>query len=278
MTLMQKVDDFGYQDFLVVPVAQGDVLPALARSLGADAAEAGIFDAASYSPPFLFRLLMRAMGMGVAAGRPPRLAAPTAPPDPDMVGQLAVHMMFRGAQAEGPFLSHPASPAFGAAMQALAEDFDDIRISGVAGQDRLAVVEMRDLASGISMTGLGLSVELAGVDVLYFRRSGAAAAEKKYDFHLYRDGGLMRRVLCHATWPHGTSEDEWWEGTSDGPLTRYEPAGLYDGASGATLLDNGKIDAILASFGLDAERLFGPGGRVTPVLFAKRAGGEPLPR
>ena len=81
MTLMQKVDDFGYQDFLVVPVAQGDVLPALARSLGADAAEAGIFDAASYSPPFLFRLLMRAMGMGVAAGGPPRLAAPTAPPD-----------------------------------------------------------------------------------------------------------------------------------------------------------------------------------------------------
>ena len=88
MTLMQKVDDFGYQDFLIVPAVRGDVLPALARSLGADAAEAGILDAASYSPPFLFRLLMRAMGMGVAKGEPPGLRPRPRRPTPAWSGSL----------------------------------------------------------------------------------------------------------------------------------------------------------------------------------------------
>ncbi|MDU8943934.1 hypothetical protein [Ovoidimarina sediminis] len=276
MTMMSPVENFGYQDFLLVEASQEMVLRALAESLADAEPWGGGFDPENHKPSLFFRLLMRIMGMRAADG-PWNNPMAGMSPDPDMVGRLDVHMMFTGAEAEGAPLTRDAPPA-NAGFGGFAADFDDLRISRVTGHADLTVVEMREMASGMSMTAFGVSSVLSGADVLYFRRSGEAAAEKNYDFHLYRDGDVVRRVLCHATWAGGKEDGAWWEGISDGAVTRYEPAGLYVGAGEADLLDNRKIDAILGTLGLTATRLFGPDGREAPVLFAKRAGGAPLPR
>ena len=79
--------------------------------------------------------------------------------------------------------------------------------------------------------------------------------------------------------PRGAEHDhnqEWWEGISDYEITAYEDAAMYQGATQETLLDNTKIEAILANLGLSTSKLSMGGAIVDPVLFSRRPGGQPI--
>ncbi|MEO1469121.1 MAG: hypothetical protein AAFV86_08695 [Pseudomonadota bacterium] len=175
-------------------------------------------------------------------------------------------------------ITRAAPPAYAAATQANPPDCpEEIRVSTVAASPGWVLVEHAEAVSGMSLTAHDLSTRLADTDVLYFRRSGAGAAEAQFDFHVYRDGDTLRRVLCHETHPYGDPAQAWWEGIADGAPTRYEPAGLYDGVAGEhDLLTGARIAAILESQGLSVAMLFATGARREAVLFA-RGGATPGP-
>lgn len=154
---------------------------------------------------------------------------------------------------------------------------DDMRLSSIEGG--WVLLEYRNfITGGCTQSGM-LSEQLDDADVLYFRFSGPKAEEMHYDFHVYQNFSPVHRVLCHETWPRTgpkrtrNPDDSWWEGILDGEDTRYEPAGLYEGATQQTLLDNAKLEAILRHNGLSWAALFGPGARHAPVRYSRQPGG-----
>lgn len=268
---------FGYQDFILIRAAYDDVVWAMGRTLAETDASIQPTCHADEQPPALMRVLRGALSLGrmVDGTNEARgYAGAVAVPEP-----LRPYRLFRGGEAAGPPLTRDAPPAFGTAdpTDMFADGWDDVRVSAVSGEEDLIVTEMREFTSGFSSHAFGLSMHLPETDILYFRRSGDAATESHHDFHLYRSGETLRRVLCHANWPQGDPDRAWWEGIADGEATRYEPPGLYYGATEADLLSGAALDVILGSFGLTTTALFRAGATRAPTLYSRRAGGEFLP-
>ena len=277
MNVQTPITAVGYQDFLLVEAPRDDVVAAIARDL--DDTGMPWAETVSWETPPLYRFLARIFGYGAAMDRTEAMmrAAEEGALLPPEEHPFTLH---DGADSGKP-LSRIAPPAhdFAPGVSAYSgEGWDDVRVSTVAGQPGLTLVEMQEICAGFSPRGFGLSCQLPGVDVLYFRRSGPGAAEAHHDFHLYNSGDTLRRVLCHATWPEGDPSREQWDATAEGPMSAYEPADLYPPiASSATLLDAARIDRILAGFGVTADSLLAPEGRTDAVLLSRKPGGQSLP-
>ena len=254
-----------YVDFLLIKAPLETMAQAcLGASQAAENAH-GQFDIQPVKPGFFLRLLMRLMG--IRYQEPPReLYEPLDPAEIEPSPPLRIR---RGADL------WPGAPIARAAgletdMASFMEMHDRMRLSSPPSAPEWTLIECFEMASGMSMNGFQLSMTLPGQDVLYFRAPGANPRDIHYDFHLYRDGNTLRRVLCHSTLPTTPDAEPWWEGIADGPLTEYEDPALYRGATQATLLDLRKIDAILAPLGPSLDTLFDPAPR--PVLVIDRAG------
>lgn len=280
------VNQYAYQDFILVRADQVPVAAAVAKHLLSQ--DRTLAEAAAPEParpglglrllgwlfPRRVGPLVKAMDRGAAAlaeQEDDSGAEPDAPPP------FTMHV---GAAARpGELLVSQGIPVFAPAGMGL-DDHDpaaeEVRVSVPREAPDWVLVEFVETISGLSLMGGGLSGHLPGCDVLYFRRSGDQARGRRYDFHLYRDQDILRRVLCHATWPEDDPAQEWWEGSLDGALTDYEPPEMYHGATDATVLDNAGISAILGRIGLDEDMLFAPGATEDAILFSRKPGGAPI--
>lgn len=278
MNIQASIPDFGYQEFILVEAPADVVAQAVAAYVARSDAMMTEAMTRKWRMPFVFRPIYSVVFAIIMIKQFTRTVLSrdfSRAPDPELPEPYTV---FRGRDAAGPPLTRPYTPFFRVpgSDDAGPERCEDIRVSSVMAHPDLTLVEFCERVSGMSFMAHGLSEELKGRDLLYFRRSGPSALEKTYDFHVCRDGLLKRRVLCHAMHPEADPAQERWEGISDYPQSRYEPEGLYDETTAETLLDNRKIDMILGSFRLDAAALFAPGAAADPVLFARRPDGEPL--
>ena len=277
MNIQNLIRTCGYQDFLLVEAPRDEVIAALGRDI-AEAEESALRQ--RWVHPVL-RIVARIFGYGAAYDWADRMARDIET-RAGIPSEGAPYRLHSGPDADdGDPILQPTQRVGDPRSQASAysgDGWDDLRVSTVAGRPGLTLVEMQQHCSGFSPWGFGLSSQMPGKDVLFFRRSSAWTAERHFDFHLYRDGDTLRRVLCHAQWPFGDAAKEWWEVAADGQLSRYEPGDLYHaGTTEADLLNDAKIDRILGHFGLTADALLAQSGRTSTVLLSRRAGGGPLP-
>ncbi len=264
-----KLENYGYQDFLLVKAPHSDVVEGVCAVTLAN-------EMLSTAPPSRPR---KSSGFVQSLIRSRLLAKDGDASDDNTPEVTTPRFTMHHGDAAYPvdLLTSERSPSSSDATASpkQAEFFEDIRISGLKGSDWV-LVEYREAISGMSMLGYSLSTKLAGRDVLYFRRSGDLVSEYKNDFHVYQDGNTLRRVLCHSTWPEGDIEKEWWESSLDGQITVYEPEEIYETSGEMDLLDNSKLDAILGKLDLSHVRLFSRPTRTDTVLISRRSGGEAL--
>lgn len=287
MNAQSEILDFGQQDFILVRADQVKVAAAIARRLKPVPHCVGGPGRERRAPPRGLHA-WRALGRFLPAALADRAARndlngsteQTPHTGDGMHDPLPPHMMHTGEAARpGELLTSDGAPAYGApAFGIPAEDreTDEMRISIPRAAPDWTLVEYVETVPGLSILAVGLTEHLKGRDVLYFRRSGARAAEQQHDFHCYRDRDMRRRVLSHASYPDGIGGQEWWEGVTDGRITEYEPGGLYDGAREATLLSADKIERILGRIGLSTSALFREGATYDAILFSRKPGGVPL--
>lgn len=75
------------------------------------------------------------------------------------------------------------------------------RVSTLADRPDWILVEFINMMSGLSLTAALLSEPLPGTDVYYFRRTYTQTLKTQHDYHLYRDGQPIRRVMAHKAIP-----------------------------------------------------------------------------
>ena len=260
-----EIEDFGYQDFILVKGSQNEVLEAL-KSIALDTDSKPEATASKWSPSGLLKSVLNRAPFKKTHDTEPQAddPAPFSLHKGDAI--LPVEMI---TSERGPAYNHTPEPDSPETFQ------DDMRLSAIDGSDWV-LIEYREQIPGMSMLGFGLSLKLAERDVLYFRRCGDLICEYHNDFHVYRDGEATRRVLCHSTWPEGDIEQEWWENTLEGEISTYEPAGLYQDAGEMDLLDNDKLEEILAKLALSSQKLFSRVLTRDPILVSRRPDGIPL--
>ncbi len=283
--------NFGYQDFILVNASQEDVLRAIVEDLKSaaeddfqdapmplmaipprdpEAREA--FEAAHPASHLMPKTLVGAVLSMLGIGRRRRIAAYEAAMA-DFVDDMPVLDAYSMHLGTAEPITRVMPPAYGPGEPEALND--DVQVSAIAGSE-WTLVEYTEQVSGMSMLGFQLSMALESCDVLYFRRSGTLAIEPHFDFHLYRDGDTVRRVLCHCTHPNGDPAQAWWEAIADRPQTRYEPSSVYAGAVERDLLTDARIETILGTIGLSFAKLFGAEQRCNSVLLSRRPGGAPL--
>jgi len=271
MTMQTPLTAMGHQDILLVKAPADRVLETVARSL-ASAQHPAPRAIAPWRPGLAGRTMLRLMGIRYHAEAFEQALAgleriPGAPP-------WRIHL--------GPeeLLARPIAVVRGPHYRTADEPepvfSEDVKVSIPADDPGWTLVEYVETVSGFSILGQDLSARLAETDVLYLHRSGPEAVERAHDFHLYRNGDMKRRILCHSTWPQGDPDRAGWEAIADGPPCAYEPAGLTEGKDETELLGSDGVSAIMAATGLAPQRLFAAGGTLHPVLFSRRPGGEPL--
>lgn len=277
VNIQALIDDFGYQDFVLVKAPRDKTLAAIRdilarRASGEDPAAGSAFMAL---PKVITRVFSRRLRPEEQVKVPVEPAEPEIelPPQPP----LALHFD-EAAAAPGTMITWERGPLSDprTALEPPSRYHDDIRVSSPKAAPEYTLVEFREDISGMCLLARDLSTRLHDRDVLYFRRSGDIAHDIHFDFHVYREGATLRRVLCHSTWPLGEETKEWWEGITDGELTRYETAHLYSGVADMDLLDSEKQESILAYLGLSYDMLFKPNATKDAVLISRRPGGEPL--
>lgn len=273
MTVHKQVTEFGKQDFLLVSAPQGTVLAAVVRTLYDMEAETEWAIPRTERPGPVMRALTWVPGLSAVAG--PGRGGPVL----EERGGRSSYFLHRGPAARpGLPITSGVTPAprQDDRPPGMAEDYDEVRVSTPVGRPDWTLVEFREIAANVSILGNALSSQVRGTDVLYFRRSGPRATEPQHDFHVYRDGRPVRRVVCHAVRPKGHADLRWIESFAEGEHSAYERATLYDGAGEADLLDNRKIETILNGLGFSAPILFGAGATRQHVLINRVPGGTPL--
>ena len=254
--------DYGYLDFILIHADHRAVTKAVIQTLRQQEEDLLAVRAELVETPFVVRALAR-LGLGNAMKRPDEL-----PIDP---GDIQAFTMFDGTagsdvlfSSESPHDNLNADEAF--------------RVSSLTHAPDWTLIELRETVSGLCLLASSLSETLDGTDVLYFRKSGRLTAEPHFDFHVYQATETVRRVLCRVTRPTGDPAQARWEGTLDGYTTEYEPQGMYpSGIKPSEVLNNAKIDAILAHNGLSHATLFRAGAKSKSIVFARKAGGAPMP-
>ncbi|MEM9584133.1 MAG: hypothetical protein AAGA08_13565 [Pseudomonadota bacterium] len=270
------IEEYGYQDFLLIKAPQSEVIDAVCAVTLETDMQPEAQPAPSSRAGGMMKALLKRMPLSKALRKAEEID-PEQAPNGETQKPFTLHRGDAALLADlltterGPSYLDKSQPHERMAY------FDDVRVSAIDGSDWV-LVEYREFVSGISLLGYGLSTKLQGRDVLYFRRSGDLISEYHNDFHVYQDGETLRRVLCHSTWPEGDIQQEWWENTLDGQMTTYEPDDLYQNAGEMDLLDNAMLESILAKLELSSQKLFSRVLTRDPVLISRRPGGEPLSR
>lgn len=269
------IEEFGYQDFILVKAPKADVLEALCEITLENDISVVPEPAASWKSGGVVKMLLERLPFGRSAE--PEDALEDETPDTEETPPAPFGLHEGEAAHPVELLTTERGPAYMQATQPSEppQFHDDIRVSSIDGSDWV-LIEYRELVSGVSLLSYSLSTKLEGRDVLYFRRSGDLICEYHNDFHVYQDGETLRRVLCHSTWPEGDIEQEWWESILDGEITVYEPEELYQDVGEMDLLDNDKLEEILAKLALSSQKLFSRVLTCDPVLLSRRPGGTPL--
>ena len=287
MNMQAQIQDFGYQDFILVQSPPASVLSALRVVL--DHRESGAPLAHPERPKGLMRRALNILRRSKhEPGEIPEEVEQTGPVSTLLDGdrdqdkpEVPAFQVYRGQAAElaGQILTSEISisPDQDKVVSLRPRFTDDIRVSTPRAAEDWCLVEFRETLGETCPLAQELSTQMAGAEILYFRRSGDVATDVHFDFHVYCNGQATRRVACHSTWPE-TDEtfDEVWTGVTEGTPTRYEGESFDPKASEMDLLDEVKQEMILAYLGLSYDALFRPEAKNDPVLITRRDGGEPL--
>ena len=278
MNIQALIDDFGYQDFILVKAPRDKTLAAV-REILAKRESGGNEASASSAFVVIPKVITRVFSRRLRPEEQIKSSVEAPEPEIELPPQPALSLHIDdSAMVAGPMITWERGPLSDpqTALEPLPRYHEDVRISSPKAAPEYTLVEFREDISGMCLWAHDLSTRLRDRDVLYFRRSGDLAHDIHFDFHVYRDGSTLRRVLCHSTWPLGDETQEWWEGITDGDLTRYETAHLYSGVAEIDLLDAEKQESILAYLGLSYNHLFRIGATKDAVLISRRPGGEPI--
>ena len=266
-------NDFSRIDFALVEAPTERVIEILAKKAWDDdnaSAEKAAIPLASAKPSFGNRILGRFLGTKSEHGR----TVSASMDDP--------HSAHAPIEPGPPVLLHTGSAAETNRLIEGAEDTFDIhanvRISAILAKPGWTLVEFVEPGSGMSAMAYGLSNDLGGQEVLYFRRTGNDTPSHQFDFHVYSDHNQSRRVMTHFNHLEHAPEDSAWESTSDYEPHPIEDPALYEGATEENLLTAAKQDFLLARLDLSMDRLFGQGSRQGTVLLSRKPGGESLAR
>ena len=266
VNMQQTILDFGHQDFLLVPALAREVRDAVKAEF--EAREAGSEATPSAKSQGFVGRAVRAIRVTTRTLRKEEMQAPLPTPDLPQTPRAPLRLT-KGddTKVAGTLLTSPCG-------QVGESDLDDIRISTPRAAPDWTLVEYRETAAGASLLGCAISNRLPSKDVLYFRRSGDIAQDVHFDFHVYRDGEVSRRVLSHSTWPQDDVSAETWEGVAEGEKTRYEAESFEPGVADADMIDERKQELILAYLGLSYDHLFRQGSTNDPMLISRREGGS----
>jgi hypothetical protein len=244
-------DDFALIDFALAARSPQDIAQAIGRALALRrkaAATAGT--AMPAGGGFLSRMFRR--GANGAAGGPLLLIQPDGTLDP---APLTRAMLTDSAAGQ---LDAP------------------VRLTGPVGLGGLTLIEFLEGDAATSVFCEGLSAELPGEDIFYFRHSGSLHPGAHFAFHIYRDGRVTRRAESIST--AGTAPESNWAGIDSGMPHPLETDSLAPpGLPTFEIMTPARQASILEALGLDPGTLFEDRDADAVVLeLSPHPGGAPL--
>ncbi|PRY21498.1 hypothetical protein CLV78_109111 [Aliiruegeria haliotis] len=247
-------EDFALIDFAVSARPPAEIAEAIGR-VRASAARARL---ASESPApagrgFLSRVFRR---------------APQARAEAEAVSNLRIQP--RGTLSPGP-LTRVLVTELGYATSE-----SPVRITAPLGAGGLSLIEFRDGDAESSAFCAGLSAEMPGDELFYFRYSGSRHPGAHFAFHVYQDGRLTRRAVSFSA--DGTAPEAEWTGIDAGMPHPLETDSLPPpGTPHAGIMTPVRQATILEALGIDPETLFTGWDETTVVLeLSSDPGGRPL--
>ncbi len=154
-----------------------------------------------------------------------------------------------------------------------------VRLTAPLGVAGLTLIEFRDGDTGVSSLCEGLSEQLRGDEVFYFRHSGSRHPGAHFAFHVYQDGRLTRRA--ESSCAEGTAPEAPWDGIDSGMPHPLEADSLpAPGTPNSEIMTPVRQAIILESLGIDPDTIFDGGGESSAALvileLSSAAGGLPL--